>query len=314
MDTLQPSPVRFIDIASDYAGQRIDNFLLHTLKGVPKSRIYRTLRKGEVRVNKARVRPDYRLQAGDRIRIPPLREGAKEASSIAIPGGVLERLAAAVLWEDRDVLVLNKPAGIAVHKGSGLDFGVIDAVRKIRPHASFLELAHRLDRETSGCLILAKSMVALRAIQAALQSGNMDKRYLALVNGSWTHGAIDVAANVRKVLRGGERMVEVAADGKPAHSQFRVVSLFRQASLMEVTIATGRTHQIRVHAAYCGHPIVGDTKYGDAEFNRRLARQGLKRLFLHAHSIYLQLGGREISVSAPFDESFEEALKLLKRM
>ena len=312
MDTLQ-SPVRFIDIAPDYVGQRIDNFLLNTLKGVPKSRIYRILRKGEVRVNRARVRPDYRLQVGDQVRIPPLREGAKQPPSI--PKAVLEQLAAAIIWEDNDVLVINKPAGIAVHKGSGLDFGVIEALRSLRPQAAFLELAHRLDRETSGCLVLAKSMAALRAIHAALQAGTADKRYLALVNGRWNHGALDVSAGLRKnVLRGGERMVEVVADGKPARSFFRTVSLFQRASFMEVMIATGRTHQIRVHAAHCGHPIAGDAKYGDAEFNRWFAHQGLKRLFLHAHSIDLPLGGREVSVSAPLDKSFEDALVLLERM
>ena len=312
MDTPQ-SPVRFIDIAPDYAGQRIDNFLLNALKGVPKSRIYRILRKGEVRVNRARVRPDYRLQVGDQVRIPPLRESAKQPPRI--PKAVLEQLAAAIIWEDNDVLVLNKPAGIAVHKGSGLDFGVIEALRTLRPQATFLELAHRLDRETSGCLVLAKSMAVLRAIHTAQQAGTADKRYLALVSGCWNHGALDVSAGLRKnVLRGGERMVEVVADGKPARSHFRAVSLFRQASLMEVMIATGRTHQIRVHAAHCGHPIAGDTKYGATEFNRWLARQGLKRLFLHAHSIYLPLGGREVSVSAPLDKLFEEALALLERM
>ena len=312
MDTLQ-SLVRFIEIACDYAGQRIDNFLLNTLKGVPKSRIYRILRKGEVRVNRARVRPDYRLQIGDQVRIPPLRES--ERTSPCVPKAVLERLAAAIIWEDNDVLVLNKPAGIAVHKGSGLDFGVIEALRSLRPQAAFLELAHRLDRETSGCLVLAKSMAALRAIHVALQAGQMNKRYLALVSGRWNHGTAEVSAGLRKnVLRGGERMVEVVADGKPAHSFFRAVSFFRQASLVEVTITTGRTHQIRVHAAHCGHPVAGDAKYGDSEFNRWLARQGLKRLFLHAHSIYLPLDGREVSVSAPLDESFEKALDLLERI
>jgi 23S rRNA pseudouridine955/2504/2580 synthase len=298
---------RLIEVAANHAGQRIDNFLLRTLKGVPKSLIYRLLRQGAVRVNRARIRPDYRVQTGDQLRIPPLRLPAT-GEQVPPPPALLARLRDAVLWEDRDLLVLDKPAGIAVHKGSGLAFGVIELVRTLRPELSFLELAHRLDRETSGCLVLAKTPAALRAIHDALRAGQLDKRYLALVRGRWEQGIREVAAPLRKVLRSGEHLMEVAEEGKPAITRFKPVSLFRQASLLEVQLNTGRTHQIRVHAAYCNHPVAGDDKYGAAGFNREMQQYGLRRLFLHAHSLVIVLGGREIAVSAPLDEELRRVL------
>ncbi|TCO83116.1 23S rRNA pseudouridine955/2504/2580 synthase [Plasticicumulans lactativorans] len=294
-----PVGVRFVEVSADHDGQRIDNFLLRILKGVPKSLVYRCLRKGEVRVNKGRSRPDHRLHAGDVVRIPPLRVSADDNVERTVPYALAERLEAAVLYEDRDVLALDKPAGIAVHKGSGVHFGVIEALRMTRPEG-FLELAHRLDRDTSGVLLLAKSATALRAIHDALLSRSSTKRYLAFVRGQWARGTCVVDAPLRKgIVRGGERMVEVAEDGKPSLSRFRPIQQYRHGALVEVEIDTGRTHQIRVHAAHLGHPLAGDDKYGDAAFNRVLAGYGCRRLFLHAQYLSLPLGGRDLDLSAP---------------
>ena len=305
--------VRYLEITADYAGQRLDNFLLRELKGAPKSLIYRILRKGEVRLNGGRVQPDRRLQTGDRLRIPPVRLGEPDARPLRPPPALAEQLRNAVLYEDREILVLDKPAGLAVHKGSGLDYGVIDLLRAMRPDEPFLELAHRLDRDTSGCLTLARTAAALRLIQEAFRAGQVEKRYLALVSGYWNHGPREVNQPLRRnVLRSGERMVEVLEDGKPARTRFDPVSLFKPASLLEARIETGRTHQIRVHAAHVGHPLAGDDKYGDAGFNRLMAEQyGLRRLFLHAHSLSLPLGGREIAVSAPLDDELKTVLSRL---
>ncbi|HRD64726.1 MAG TPA: RluA family pseudouridine synthase [Candidatus Competibacter sp.] len=302
--------VRHLEIAPEHAGQRVDNFLLRELKGTPKSLIYRILRKGEVRLNGGRVQPDRRLQTGDVLRIPPVRLAEREERPPRVPQELAERLREAVLYEDRDCLVLDKPAGLAVHKGSGIDFGVIELLRALRSREPFLELAHRLDRETSGCLVLARTPESLRLIQNALRTGRMEKRYLALVRGYWNHGPREVNLPLRRnVLRGGERMVEVTDDGKSALTRFRPVNLFKLASLLEASIATGRTHQIRVHAAHIGHPLAGDKKYGDPAFNRIVAEQhGLHRLFLHAHSLILPLGGREIAVSAPLDAELKAVL------
>ena len=305
--------VRHLAITADDAGQRLDNFLRRELKGAPKSLIYRIVRTGEVRLNGGRVSPDRRLQAGDMLRIPPVRLGEREERPLRVSPGLAERLRAAVLYEDRELLVLDKPAGLAVHKGSGLDYGVIEVLRALRPNEPFLELAHRLDRETSGCLALAKTPAALRALQDALRTGRVEKRYLALVRGYWNHGPREVNQPLRRnVLRGGERMVEVLDDGKPARTHFRPVSLHKPASLLEARIDTGRTHQIRVHAAHVGHPLAGDEKYGDADFNRLMTEQyGLRRLFLHAHSLNLPLGGRDIAVSAPLDAELKAVMDRL---
>ncbi|HOB60705.1 MAG TPA: RluA family pseudouridine synthase [Candidatus Competibacteraceae bacterium] len=305
--------VRHLEIAPEYAGQRLDNFLLRELKGAPKSLIYRILRKGEVRLNGGRVQPNHRLATGDVLRIPPVRLAEPEERPLRVPPGLAEQLQDAVLYQDREILILDKPAGLAVHKGSGLDYGVIEALRALRPEEPFLELAHRLDRETSGCLALARTPTALRSIQEAFKTGRVEKRYLALVRGYWNHGPREVNQPLRRnVLRGGERMVEVLDDGKPAQTHFRPVSLHPLASLLEARIATGRTHQIRVHAAHVGHPLAGDDKYGDADFNRTMTTEcGLRRLFLHAHSLNLPLGGREIAVSAPLDAGLKAVLDCL---
>lgn len=305
--------VRHLQVNAASIGQRLDNFLLRELKGAPKSLIYRLVRTGQVRVNGGRVKVEQRLQAGDVVRIPPVRLGALPALVPPRPPQQVERLRQAIIYEDAELLVLNKPSGLAVHKGSGLEYGIIELLRQLRPHEPFLELAHRLDRQTSGCLLLARTPTALRHIQQGLRSGTVEKRYLALVRGQWQHGVYAVQQPLRRnVLRGGERMVEVADDGKPALTTFRPVNVHPHASLLEAQIATGRTHQIRVHAAHVGHPLAGDEKYGDRVFNRWLLEHcGLRRLFLHAHSVQLQLGGREIAVSAPLDEELKAVINQL---
>lgn len=310
MTTASTPAVRLLAVAAEYDGQRIDNYLLRILKGVPKSRIYRILRTGEVRVNGGRIKPDHRLHTGDNVRIPPIRMSEETPSTV--PPAVLARLEQAVLLETRELLILDKPAGLAVHAGSGLPFGVIEGWRVLRPQAAFLELAHRLDRDTSGCLILAKTADALRAVQAALQDDRADKRYLLLARGRWPPGLREVNAPLAKnVLRGGERMVTVATDGKPALTRFRVVQALREATLLEAELLTGRTHQIRVHAAHAGYPLAGDDKYGDPAFNRTMAENGLKRLFLHAHSLHLRLGGRDIAVQSPLADDLRAVLDQL---
>jgi 23S rRNA pseudouridine955/2504/2580 synthase len=291
----------FYEITEDRAGQRIDNFLLAYLKGVPKSRIYRVLRKGEVRVNKGRVKPSYRLQKGDSVRIPPIRYTA-EAHAGTPSVNLLQRIENCVIYEDEQLMILDKPSGMAVHGGSGLSFGAIELLRAARPQARSLELVHRLDRDTSGCLVVAKKRSVLRRLHELFRSGEVQKRYLALVKGRWRGAQQKVNAPLQKnVLRSGERMVQVHPDGKEAVSIFTPVKVFSNASLMSVELITGRTHQIRVHSAHIGHPIAGDEKYGDNDFNQWAKTMGLKRLFLHAESLKFTLPDRErpIEVKAP---------------
>ncbi len=301
--------VRETTVGEDSGGQRIDNFLLKTLKGVPKSRIYRLLRKGEVRVNGRRAKPEYRLQQGDTVRIPPVR--TRDSNGGSKPGdATLKRVAQSIIYEDGSLMVLNKPSGLAVHGGSGLSYGVIEALRALRPDAHFLELAHRLDRDTSGCLVIAKKRSALRAFHEVMRNGGVDKRYLTLVQGRWRGGKVD--APLRKnALSSGERVVKVNLAGKSALSLFSPVTLYNGASLMEVKLITGRTHQVRVHARHAGHPIAGDEKYGDSEFNRRMAGLGLKRLFLHASSLHFTLE-TTVHVEAPLEEGLRQVLKQLE--
>lgn len=301
--------VEIVVIEEDAAGQRLDNFLLTRLKGVPKSHVYRLLRKGEVRVNKGRARPEYRLATGDAVRLPPVRMSQPDAPT---PLGRLagERLEARILHEDDRLVVLDKPSGIAVHGGSGLSHGVIEALRAARPAAPFLELVHRLDRETSGCLLIAKRRSTLRSLHGLLREGRVEKRYLALVMGSWQQGNVRLEDRLLKSLRGGERMVSVDESGKAAASIFRPVEIAADASLLEVRIMTGRTHQIRVQAAAAGHPLAGDDRYGDRDFNRRMRAMGLNRLFLHAASVgWEEPGGEWRSFSAPLPEELREALE-----
>ncbi len=268
-------------------GQRLDNFLLRTLAGVPRSRVYRLLRKGEVRVNGKRSKADYRLAASDEVRLPPVRDAHPAGSGPGqVPASLQATVRAAIVHEDDRLLVLDKPAGLAVHGGSGLAFGAIEALRALRPTES-LDLAHRLDRDTSGCLLVARDRPTLRILHALLREGRVRKRYAALVTGRWRLGKKTIDAPMLTEAReAGERKVRVHAAGKTAITRFSPRQAFGSvATLMDVEIDTGRTHQIRVHAAFAGHPVAGDDKYGDRELNRRLHELGLRRMFLHAASI-----------------------------
>lgn len=307
---------RHARIGADDAGQRLDRFLGRQLPEVPRTRLFRLVRKGEVRVNGKRASIDQRLAEGDDVRIPPVRDeaaaGAGGDASVAgsrrasrVPASLVETLRGAILYEDERLLAINKPAGIAVHGGSGISFGVIEALRAARPdEADALELVHRLDRDTSGVLLIARRPAVLRMLHASLREGDdFEKRYLALLAGSWQLGKKRIDAPLRTDLRvGGERTVKVQASGKPSVSDFAPVQFFGSlATLMEVSIDTGRTHQIRVHAAYAGHPVAGDEKYGSAEFNERMKTLGLRRMFLHAASLSFTWPdrGTPFSVSAP---------------
>ncbi|MBI1421856.1 MAG: 23S rRNA pseudouridine(955/2504/2580) synthase RluC [Gammaproteobacteria bacterium] len=306
------SRVEFVTVAPDQGGQRIDNFLLRHLKGVPKTLIYRILRKGEVRVNKGRIKPDYRVQAGDEIRIPPIRRSLDEKRPPS--NRSVDVLSDRILYEDERLIIVNKPAGMAVHGGSGVSHGIIETMRHWRQDLHYLELVHRLDRETSGCLVLAKKRSALRQLHELLREGQVEKRYLALVKGPWSHGRQRVELALQKnVLRSGERMVNVDEEGKVAVSTFIPLAVGKQASLMEIHIETGRTHQIRVHAAHLDHPIAGDDKYGDKEFNRQMQAAGLTRLFLHARSLAFTLmePHKDIAVNAPLDKELTQLLDKL---
>ena len=303
---------QLVEIGPQHEGQRIDNFLTVYLKGVPKSFIYRVLRRGEVRVNKGRAKPTYRLQVGDKVRIPPMRRS--EPGAKAAPGKKLVNLInQSILYEDDGVIIINKPAGIAVHGGSGVSFGVIEILRAARPDAPFLELVHRLDRDTSGCLMIAKKRSVLRHIHKLLREEGMGKHYQALIRGPWRGGGRRVSAALRKnVLQSGERVVKVEAEGKQSQTLFRPLRRWSMATLVEALPLTGRTHQIRVHAAHLGQPIAGDEKYGDAEFNRAMQEKGLHRLFLHASALHFTTAaGERIEVSAPLDPGLQKVLTAL---
>lgn len=283
--------VRHLSVSSKEEGQRIDNFLLKQLPGVPKSHIYRLLRSGQVRVNGGRVKPERKLVLGEEIRVPPVRV-AEKGTVVRPPDEVLNRLRESIVYEDAHYLALNKPAGYASHGGSGLPFGVIEAARAWEKY-EFLELCHRLDRDTSGLLLLAKSRPGLLRAQRAFKEGTSDKRYFALLCGRWKGEAKDVdAALVKSRLASGERYVEVdEEDGKPSHSRFTPQARYKDATLCEVEIFSGRTHQIRVHALALGHAVAGDRKYGDREDQKPLRERGLKRMFLHSHFLQLPAEG-----------------------
>jgi 23S rRNA pseudouridine955/2504/2580 synthase len=295
------SPVTLRTVTQDEAGQRIDNFLMRHFKTVPRSRVYRLLRKGEVRVNRKRVDAEYRIQAGDEVRLPPVRIDASEE-----PGrpssSLVELLEQSIIFQDKHVLVLDKPAGVAVHGGSGMSFGVIEALRASRPREN-LELVHRLDRDTSGVLLIARDRSTLSALHALIRNGGMHKTYMALVAGSWQLGTKRIDAPLATDNRQhGERHVRVAAAGKDSVSVFKPLQFFGSlATLMEVDIPTGRTHQIRVHASFAGHPLLGDDKYGDRDKNAEIKASGLRRTFLHAQSVAFEWPGSGVPfhVSAP---------------
>jgi 23S rRNA pseudouridine955/2504/2580 synthase len=277
MKDLSKDVVTWLEVGEEAEGQRIDNFLLHIAKGVPKSHIYRILRSGEVRVNKGRVTVEYRLKIGDVVRMPPIRI-AQAPDQALVPAREFE-----IVFEDDAMIIVNKPAGVAVHGGSGVSFGVIEQLRRARPEARLLELAHRLDRETSGLLIVAKKRSALTRLHDQFREGAIAKRYLALVKGVWRNPLQHVRAPLLKYLTdGGERRVSVDPEGKESHSIVRLQKQWRDFSLVEVELKTGRTHQIRVHLAHLGYPIAGDDKYGDFALNKVLQKTGLKRMFLHA--------------------------------
>jgi 23S rRNA pseudouridine955/2504/2580 synthase len=315
MTTTSPptSGVQLLEVAPELAGQRIDNFLITALKGVPRTLVYRLLRKGEVRVNKGRIKPEYKLQAGDIVRVPPLRLPERDAP-VPVAQGLLQRLEAAIVHEDKGLIILNKPAGIAVHGGSGLSFGVIEAFRQLRPDAKELELVHRLDRDTSGLLMIAKKRSMLRHLHEALRGDGVDKRYMALVRGHWATAKKQVNAPLLKSnLRSGERMVEVNPEGKEALTMFKVLRRFSDfATLVEARPVTGRTHQIRVHALHAGHSIAGDPKYGDEDFSREIRELGGKRLFLHAYALSVTLpDGSRLDVQAPVDDLWATTVEKL---
>ncbi|MBA4501869.1 23S rRNA pseudouridine(955/2504/2580) synthase RluC [Marinobacterium marinum] len=309
----QQHQVRFVEVDADQAGQRIDNFLRTALKGAPKSLIYRIVRKGEVRVNKKRVKPETRLNAGDLIRIPPVRV-AERGESAPVGAGLAEHLDRAVLYESDSLIVINKPAGLAVHGGSGVSLGLIEALRQIRPDCRFLELVHRLDRDTSGCIMVAKKRSMLRYLHDALRMRKVNKVYHALVVGRWPGRRDRVDAPLQRFeLKSGERIVKVHPEGKPSVTEFKVLRRYQDfATLIEARPLTGRTHQIRVHTQFAGHPIVGDIKYTPDDDNRVFRQEGIRRLMLHAARLELHMpDGERLRVDAPLDTDTEKALSRL---
>jgi 23S rRNA pseudouridine955/2504/2580 synthase len=313
MNELSKEPASRVAVGDEAAGQRIDNFLTRLLKGVPKSHVYRILRSGEVRLNGRRAAPDARLAAGDSVRIPPIRldrrDGAKRAPPSRVP----------VLFEDDHLIALNKPPGLAVHGGSGVSYGVIESLRAGRPAASMLELVHRLDRDTSGVLLVAKRRPALTSLHRMFREGNVDKRYLVLVRGRWRDDKRTVRLALQRfATRDGERRVRVdPTSGQDAATTFRRVQVWPDRdpplALLEAELHTGRTHQIRVHATHIGFPLAGDDKYGDFAWNRELSREGLKRMFLHAKSLTLPhpVDGTTLRLEAPLPRDLSRYLERL---
>jgi 23S rRNA pseudouridine955/2504/2580 synthase len=312
--------VRFVTASENDAGQRIDNFLMRHFKGVPKSHIYRILRKGEVRVNKKRIKPTYKLVIGDEVRLPPVR--IAEPRDRRPPDGAISSLAERIVYDDDRLIVLNKPAGLAVHAGSGIEFGVIDIMQRLEKQESELYLVHRLDRDTSGCLLLARDRDALRSLQASMQENRIEKVYLALVRGQWEQQGHRVEMPLRRnKIRGGERLVQIDDDGKQSVSEFRTMRQYTGApdaggcSLMKIRLITGRTHQIRVQASESGHPVAGDRRYGDELFNRKMKAYGLKRMFLHAASLSFPHpdNDKEFMIEPPLDDDLQQVLDNLNK-
>jgi 23S rRNA pseudouridine955/2504/2580 synthase len=312
MKQLSKESVNWLEVGAEESGQRIDNYLIRWLKGVPKSHVYRILRSGEVRVNKGRIGPDYRVQDGDRVRVPPIRTAAPSATPMPKAG---PRVVFDILYEDAALLVINKPSGLAVHGGSGISLGAIEQLRELRPEAKFLELVHRLDRDTSGVLMFAKKRSALVALHEQLREGRVQKIYLALVRGHWHDAKRAVKAPLQKhLLANGERRVSVHEEGQAAHTIFRLRKAWSQStppfSLLEAELKTGRTHQIRVHLAHLQFPIAGDDKYGDFPLNKILKKHILKRMFLHAHQIGITHpdSGKPLRFAAPLPKELEDFL------
>lgn len=315
---INKNKVSQLTISVAQSGQRIDNFLLKHLKGVPKSHIYRLLRSGQIRVNSGRKKPLYKLQANDTIRLPPIR--LSQEQSTKVPDSVIQTLTEAIIFENDDIIAINKPSGIAVHKGSGLHFGVIEAFRQIAPEQS-LELVHRLDRETSGCLLLSKNRQILALLHELLRhekTVHIEKTYIALLDGMWPHGSKTIDTGISKIKRSGEHIMQADESGDRAISHFEPLEIIEQdnankCSLMKITIETGRTHQIRVHAQHSGFPIIGDSKYGNKTSNRYFRELGLKRLFLHARQLYLPLTD-PITINAALSDDLELLLIKLQQL
>ena len=309
MNSLSKDSATWREVDESSQDQRIDNYLQKILKGVPKSHIYRILRSGEVRVNSCRVQASYRLQDGDKVRLPPIRTSRPARTGPAASGPLFS---GPVLLEDEDLLIVDKPSGVAVHGGSGISSGVIEQLRIARPGLRFLELVHRLDRATSGVLILAKKRTALTGLHAQLREGAVRKHYLALVLGEWKDAKRNVKAALHKyVSASGERRVVVDDEGQQAHTVFRLVRNLPGYSLLDAELKTGRTHQIRVHLAHVGYPIAGDDKYGDFDANKRLAKLGLKRMFLHAASLEFNhpRSAQVVRIEAPLAPELERFLR-----
>ena len=305
--------VSFVRIGADRDGQRLDNFLFVHLKGVPKSRVYRIIRDGQVRVNKKRAKQTTRLQEGDEVRIPPIRTSGEDAVAPAVGQELAERLSRSLVYEDRWLLVYNKPAGLAVHGGSGISLGLIETLRALRPEEKGLELVHRLDRDTSGLIMVARHRPFLRKLQQMMKDGKVEKRYWLLCKG-FRGQARTMEAPLLKTSHGNERVVRVSREGKPSLTDFRLVERLNGYQLLEATLGTGRTHQIRVHAQYGGFPLLGDDKYGNPTVNQDVARLGITRLCLHARNLVLRHPetGNRLDLVAPLDEPFEEAIQVLR--
>jgi len=309
----QSGSVQYIEIDDAHAGQRVDNFLLSFLKGVPKTHIYRIIRKGEVRINKGRTKPVYKLLVGDVVRIPPVRVSTAKTIPKSSDGH-LQKLKNSIIFEDKDLIILNKASGLAVHGGSGISLGVIESFRQLMPREKRLELVHRLDRDTSGCLIIAKKASILKQLHEMIRENRMQKSYVALLLGHLDDRKLTVEAPLRKfVTKSGERMVKVDEDGKPSKTIFITQQAFEQASLVNIQLITGRTHQIRVHSEHIGHPVAGDDKYGDKNFNAEMKALGLKRLFLHARSIRFEHPGTGeiMNPVAPMDKQLTSIIEKL---
>ncbi|NRB41603.1 MAG: RluA family pseudouridine synthase [Pseudomonadales bacterium] len=303
-------PVRFLDVDADDAGQRVDNFLFRHLKGVPKSRIYRALKKGEVRINKGRVKADYRLKERDIVRVPPVKVDVKKKAFVG--DSLQARLERAIIFENNDLLIVNKPSGLAVHGGSGISVGLIEALRQMRPDCRRLELAHRLDRDTSGCTVVVKNAKTLRYLHQQLRERTMDKTYLCLVKGRWPRRRTLVDIGLEKnVLKSGERMVTATPEGKPSKTRFSIVNALPGVTLIEAKPITGRTHQIRVHAQYAGFPLLGDEKYCPKDDNEWAKNRGLSRLFLHAAEIAFKLtpDGKMQVFKAPLPAELDKVIQ-----
>jgi len=290
--------VHFIKVDPQFEGQRLDNFLHTRYKELPKSRLYRIIRKGEVRVNKKRVDPDYRIQGDDVIRMPPLKDAVRVKNLPSkISHEMSDLLNSRILYEDKQLLVINKPSGLAVHGGSGVRAGVIELLRMMRPHDKYLELAHRIDRETSGCLLIAKKPSILKVIHELFREAKAKKKYVLLVKGHWP-------LKLNKINE--------PLEGKLSITTFKIIKKFEKTTLLEAFPETGRMHQIRLHAMHAGHPLVGDDKYGDKDFNEFMRAYGCSRLFLHAASLNFSLEEKKFNVDAPLEDDLEKCLKRIK--